>query len=465
MAASTTPVTQFVGGHPSLQAFLEKYPNTRYLDAWYPDLSCVIRGKRYPVEQTGKLFRSGMMVPGASFLLGANGDSMDPEGMGFSDGDPDEVGMPVPGTLVNCPWAQVPTGQVMVSLQGLDGEPYYYEPRNVLARVLDRFGELELKPVVAFELEFYLLDLERTPEGRIQVPVGPLSGHRSDTTQVYSMEDVEEFVLFLDDVTRTCREQGVETGAISGEYAPGQFEINLMHTDDPLAAADHCMMFRRAVMSTARRHGCQATFMAKPRAEQSGSGLHLHVSLVDRDGNNVFDGGGRYGDRDCGSDLLYHALGGLGDTMADCLGVLAPNINSYRRFVPNMCVPVTSDWAFENRSVAFRVPKSVGAARRIEHRVSGADANPYLVLGAVLAGIHHGIVNRIQAKPPVTGNAGENADPDLPFELTGAFARTRASGFLADYFGEAYMRAYTSCKLIEYQAFVAEDLEETAWYL
>ena len=454
-----------MGGHPSFQAFLAKYPKTRYLDAYFQDLSCVFRGKRYPVDQAGKLFSSGLMIPGGSFLLGVNGDSMDPEGMGFSDGDPDELGMPVPGTLVNSPWAQVPTGQFMVTLQGLDGEPYYYEPRNVLARVLDRFRELELQPVVAFELEFYLLDLARTPEGRIQVPVGPLTGQRGDTTQVYSMDDVEEFGLFLDEVTRTCREQGVETGAITGEYAPGQFEINLMHSDNPLAAADHCVMFQRAVKSIARRHGCQATFMAKPWAEQSGSGLHLHVSLLDRDGNNAFDGGGRYGDRDCGSDLLYHALGGLGDTMADCLGIFAPGINSYRRFVPNLCVPVTSDWGFDNRSVALRVPKSDGAARRIEHRIAGADANPYLALGALLAGIHHGIVNHIPAGPPATGNAGEKADTDLPFEPSKAFARTRASSFLAGYFGEAYVRAYTSCKLNEYQAFVAEDREETAWYL
>ena len=454
-----------MSSHPSLQAFLAKYPETRYLDAYFPDLSCVFRGKRYPVDQAEKLFRSGMMVPGSSFLLAVNGDSMDPEGMGFSDGDPDEVGRPVEGTLVNCPWAQAPTGQVMITLQGLDGRPYYYEPRNVLARVLDRFLELELVPVVAFELEFYLLDGVRSPEGQIQVPVGPLSGQRSGTTQVYSMDDVEEFGPFLDEVTRTCREQGVETGAISGEYAPGQFEINLMHSDDPLTAADHCVMFERAVRSTARRHGHQATFMAKPWDGQSGSGLHLHVSLLDRNGSNVFDGGGRYGEPDCGSALLYHALGGLKDTTADCLGLFAPNINSYRRFEPNIYVPVTPSWAYENRSVALRVPKSVGAARRIEHRIAGADANPYLVLGAVLAGIHHGITNRLPAGPPATGNAGEAMDPDLPFEPSGAFARTRASRFLADYFGEAYLRAYTSCKLSEHRAFAAEDLEETAWYL
>ena len=452
-------------GDSPLQSFLEQYPETRYLDVFYPDLSCVFRGKRYPVEQAEKLFRSGMMIPGGSFLLAVNGDCMDPEGMGFSDGDPDELGMPLVDTLVNCPWAQVPTGQVMISLQSLDGDPYYFEPRNVLIRVLDRFRELGLRPVVAFELEFYLLDKARTEDGRIQVPVSPLSGQRTGTTQVYSMDDVEEFSLFLDEVNRTCREQGVNTGAISGEYAPGQFEINLMHTDDLLAAADHCIMFERAVQCTARSHGYQATFMAKPWPEQSGSGLHLHVSLLDDEDNNVFDGGGAYGEPGCGSDRLYHALGGLKATMADCLGIFAPNINSYRRFVPNIYVPVTPSWAFENRSVALRVPKSPGEARRIEHRIAGADANPYLTLAAVLAGIHHGIVHSMDAGPPAKGNAGAQMDPAMPFDSETAFNRSRESGFLQDYFGASYVRAYTSCKLNEYRAFVNEAHADTDWYL
>ena len=448
-----------------LSSLLELHPDIRYLDVYYPDLSCVFRGKRYPVNQAHKVFQSGLMIPGGSFLLAVNGDCMDPEGMGFSDGDPDEVGMPVDGTLVTCPWAQVPSAQVMISLQSLDGEPYYYEPRNVLIRVLERFRELGLRPMVAFELEFYLLDRDRSPEGHIQVPIGPLSGQRTGTTQVYSMDDVEEFALFLDEVTRTCNAQGVQTGAISGEYAPGQFEINLLHTDDLLAAADHCVMFERAVLNTARRHGYQATFMAKPWKEQSGSGLHLHVSLLDDKGRNVFDGGGRYGEPDCASTLLYEAIGGLRETMADCLGIFAPNINSYRRFVPNIYVPVTPSWAFENRSVALRIPKSPGAARRIEHRVAGADANPYLTLAAVLAGIHHGISKHLPAGDPARGNAGEEVDPDLPLFPIEAFQRSRNSDFLSDYFGKDYVLAYTSCKLNEFNAFTREGLEDIAWYL
>ncbi|MGI9318836.1 MAG: glutamine synthetase family protein [bacterium] len=448
-----------------LSSFLSKHPETRYLDVYYPDLSCVFRGKRYPIQQAEKIFKSGMMSPGGGFLLAVTGECMDPEGMGFSDGDPDEVGMPVAHTLVPAPWAQIPTAQVMMSMQALDGEPYYFEPRNVLHRVIDRFGELNLTPVVAFELEFYLLDLKRGKHNQIQVPIGPLSGQRTGATQVYSCDDIEEFSLFLDEVTTTCRSQGVETGAISAEYAPGQFEINLQHSDDLLAAADRCMMFRRTVLNTARKHGYQATFMAKPWPEQSGSGLHLHISLLDQDGNNAFDGGGEYGTEDSCTAMLYHALGGLKQTMADCMAIYAPNINSYRRFVPNIYVPVSPSWAFENRSVAFRIPKSHGDARRIEHRIAGADANPYLALAALLAGIHRGITDLIDPGEPDIGNAGEQVDPSIPLEPERAFSVCRDSAFISDYFGERYTKAYTSCKLNEYREFSKQARHETEWYL
>ncbi len=450
--------------HP-LEELLSEHPGIQYIDACYPDLSCVFRGKRFPVAQAQKLFQSGMMSPGGTFLLAVNGDCMDPDGMGVSDGDPDEVAKPIEGTLVTCPWAQLPTAQVMLSLESLTGEPYYFEPRNVLSRVIEKFNNLELTPVVAFELEFYLLDCNRDESGGIQVPVGPLTGVRTGTTQVYSMDDVEEFALYIDDVISGCAQQGILTGAISGEYAPGQFEINLQHSDQLLKAADQCMMFRRVVTSTARRHGYQATFMAKPWEEQSGSGLHLHLSLLDKQGRNVFDGGGEYGSPECGSALLYQAIAGLQNAMADSMGIFAPNINSYQRFAPNMYVPVSTDWGFENRSVALRIPKSHGAARRIEHRISGADANPYLVLAALLSGVHDGIEHQRQASPPAQGNAGEELDPNLPFEPEKAFAQCQQSSLLQHYFGKRYIHAYGSCKLREIEEFRERKISQADWYL
>ena len=450
---------------PELKAFLSKHPDTKYVDVFYCDLSCVIRGKRYPVAQADKVFTSGMMTPGSSFLLGVNGESTDPEGLGFSDGDPDEVGMAVSGTLVKSPWAQIPTAQVMLTLQSLEGAPYFYEPRNVLVRILEKFKSLGLRPMVAFEPEFYLFEPERGPDNSLIPPRSPLTGQRTDATQVYSMDDVEDFSLFLDEITSNCTLQGITTGAISGEYAPGQFEINLQHSDNALQSADHCVMFRRVVQSVSRKHGFQASFMAKPYADQAGSGLHLHISLLDDDGNNVLDGGGEYGTPSCGSDALFHAIGGLMKTMPDCMGIFAPNINAYQRFTPNIFVPVIPCWGYENRSVAMRIPKSPGYARRIEHRVAGADANPYLTLAALLAGIHHGITEKIDPGPQSTGNASEKSDPDLPLDLARAMDRMRNSQILAHYMGEKYLKAYTSCKIEEFRAFNESAQQQSQWYL
>jgi glutamine synthetase len=448
-----------------LQSYLKKYPDTRYLDIFYCDLSCVIRGKRYPIDQGDKVFSSGMMTPGSCFLLGVNGESMDPEGMGFSDGDPDEVGKAVPGTLVPSPWAQIPTAQVMLTLESLNGDPYFYEPRNVLARTLEKFNALGLRPVVAFEPEFYLVQPNRGDKGELLAPVSPLTGQETGTSQVYSMDDIEEYALFLDEITSTCTLQGITTGAISGEYSPAQFEINLLHCDDPMKAADQYIMYRRVVQGVARKHGFQASFMAKPYLQHAGSGLHFHISLINENGENVLDGGGEYGTPACGTDTLFHAIGGLKEAMPDSMGILAPNTNAYRRFVPNIFVPVTPCWGYENRSVAMRIPKSPGNARRIEHRVAGADANPYLAISALLAGVHHGITHKVDPGPESIGNAGEQVDPNLPLDLESAMNRTRNSKLLAKYWGQDYLKAYTSCKLDEFKSFKESGQDETQWYL
>lgn len=447
-----------------LAAYLQQHPQTQYLDAMLCDLSCVMRGKRYPIHLADSLFTNYMMLPGSVFLLSANGDSLDPEGMGFSDGDPDQVAIPIADTLVPVPWAQYPTAQVLLSLQNLDNEPYYFEPRNVLARVLEQFSELKLRPVVAFELEFYLLD--RTPDnGKLQPPKSPLSGCRSTATQVYSMDDLEEFSSYLHEVTDACARQGIASGALSAEYAACQFEINLSHRAEPLAAADQCVMFRRVVQGIAKKHAMQATFMAKPYAESCGSGLHLHISLVDHNGNNVFAGTGEYGSQDCTSPTLRHAIGGLQHSVPECMAIFAPNRNSYRRFMPNSYVPVDCSWGFDNRSVAFRIPRSPARARRIEHRIAGADANPYLTLAAVLAGIHYGLVNRLDAEADVVGNVGLELHPQIPFELPEAVQQCQHGKILSSYFGQRYLDAYCSCKAKEYHEFIASKQPDSSCYL
>jgi glutamine synthetase len=445
--------------------FLKAHPRAVAVDLFFADLAGVVRGKRYPIAQLPKLYESGAALPGSVFLLSAEGATINPEGRGFDDGDPDELVKLIPDSLQPVPWAEPPRAQAMITLEAPDGTPYPFEPRNVLKRTLARLGELKLRPVVAFELEFYLIDRHRTESGAPQAPLSPVTGLRDTATQVYGMAAVDDFAGFLEEVAAACATQGLATGAITAEHSPGQFEINLQHEDDPLAAADHCVMFKRAVQGVARRHGIQATFMAKPYLENAGSGLHLHISLLDDKGRNVFSGGKN--DKDRAGPVLKQALGGILELMPDSMAILAPNVNSYRRFKRDNFVPTRRSWAFENRSVALRIPISGGpAARRIEHRVAGADANPYLVLATALAGIHHGIENRLDPGPPFEGNACTEYDPEVPFRPLRAFDRMAESKVLADYFGADYVSAYVACKAKELEAFESEmSPAEYRWYL
>jgi glutamine synthetase len=442
--------------------FLAAYPGTGAVDAIFADLSGVVRGKRYPIDHLAKLLGDGLAFPASVFLLDTMGECHDANGRGYSDGDPDAIAKVIPGTLKPVPWSERPTCQAMVTLSDLDGTPYPFEPRNILATVLARFTEMKLRPVVAFELEFYLIDRERTATGSPQPPISPLSGRRDSGTQVYGMADVDSFAVLLDDITQACAAQGISTGAITAEYAPGQFEINLQHTDDPMLAADQCVMFKRVVKGVSRRHNLQATFMPKPYPDEAGSGLHMHISMLDRAGRNVFDGG----KAGIASPVLEQAVAGILDILPESMTFLAPNVNSFRRFVPNIFVPIRRSWGFENRSVALRIPIGAGDARRIEHRVGGADANPYLALATALAGIHHGMTRKLTPPPAFDGNAGFEYDPDLPFRPRRALENLLESTVLETYFGADYLSTYAACKSAEYDKFESQiSTHEYAWYL
>jgi glutamine synthetase len=445
-----------------LDRFLKAHPDIRYVDALFVDLCGIVRGKRFPREHAAKIFRSGVQIAHTVYLLDVTGLNADPCGHGFSDGDPDGTGWPVPGTVVPVPWAGHPTAQVLMSLHDEQRQPWIVDPRNVLRRVAKRFAELELSPVVALELEFYLLDMQRDATGAPQPPISPATGLRESGTQVYGMAELDAFAGFLHDVEEACRIQSIPASMASAEFAPAQYEINLQHVDDPLTAADHAALLCRVIRAVARAHNMRATFMAKPFLDQTGNGLHIHMSLLDASGRNVFDDGGRPE----GSAILRHAIGGLAATMAESMAVFAPNVNAYRRFAANQFVPVAPRWSVNNRSAAFRIPTGDGASRRIEHRVSGADANPYLALAAVLAGAHHGIVNRLDPGPPSTGNAGAEMDQHVPFNLADALAAMRRGAVIADYFTPEYVAFYCETKRLEHERFMAAiSPREYEWYL
>jgi len=445
-----------------LNAFLENHPDTHHFDAFIIDLCGNAIGKRLPRAQAESLFTTGTPICAAMQLVDVLDNTADPMGHGFSDGDPDAFAHPVAGTLAPVPWNPPGYAQVLCALEGAgEDRLLWYDPRHVLGKVVNRFRELNLTPVVAAELEFYLLQARRSDAGAPIPAASPRSGAAESQGKVLSLDKLDEFSGVLTAIESACAVQDIPTTTMISEYGAGQFEVNLAHQNDPVRAADHAALLRRVVQAVAREQGMNASFMSKPFAEQSGSGLHIHLSLLDATGENVF---GEHGEH--GETLLGHAVAGLRATMAESMAIFAPNINVYRRFKPDEFVPVTAHWGENNRSVAFRLPISEDRNRRIEHRVAGAEANPYLVMAAVLAGVHYGLANGLEPGEKHPGNAGAQVDAGLPLTPWDAFRAIAAAEILPAYLGADYPRIYAEVKQAEFDAFMADAFtREFDWYL
>lgn len=445
-----------------VDAFLRSHPGTRFVDVLLPDLCGIPRGKRVTAAELKKVYSGSFYLPASMFALDVLGHTVEKTGLGFDEGDADRVCLPVPGTLVPVPWIdQDGVAQVQITMLDHDSSPFYGDPRYVLHSVLERFRALGLRPVVAIELEFYLVDPERTPAGHIRPPAAPVTGRREYRTQINSMSDLDNFSSILASITTASEIQAVPAGTALAEYGPGQYEVNLHHVDDALTACDHAIRLKRIVKGVALKHGMEATFMPKPYADMAGSGAHIHVSLLDGQRCNIFAS-----EDPAGSEQLRHAIGGLAATMADAMLIFAPTPNAYRRFRPETYVPLHPSWGINNRGVALRVPVSSPENRRVEHRVAGADVNPYLLAAVVLAGIHHGLTGKLDPGPPVRGNAYAREDVGLPTNWPSAVAAFERSDFIGEYLGQEFQRLFTTTRRSEFEAFEANVTPtEYEWYV
>lgn len=468
MNKEVNPLGSTAGGRPvgvarakaELEALLKTRPEIRFVDAAIADLTGVLRGKRIAVHDALKLFDSGMQITLTLHLLDQRGEMTNPRGYGWGDGDPDGTAWPIPGTIAPAWGANPPRAQMLMAIHDVNNQPSPFDPRAVLERVKARFDEMGLTAVTAVELEFYLIDRERLPGGRPQPPLCPRSHTRERAISVYGLDDLDRYQDFLIALNDAAMLQNVPVTAASSEYAPGQFEANLHHNADVLTAADHGIFLRQIVKSAALATGTEATFMPKPYPDQAGTGMHIHISVLDKKGNNIFDNGGAEG-----TDQLRYAVGGLQAAMPESMAFFAPNVNAYRRFQPDTFAPVNRRWAYNNRSAGIRIPIGPNAARRIEHRCSGADANPYLVLAAVLAGVHHGLTNAIDPGEPASGNVSHEPDMALPFSLEDALVKLGEGTILPEYVGD-YAALYREHKALELKRFRSVMTEaEYEWFL
>jgi len=445
------------------QSFLDAHPDIEAFDIVLSDANGIGRGKIIRRHELAGLYEGGRHLPISILGLDITGEDVHETGLIWDSGDGDLRAWPIPGTLKPLYATHPPRGQVLMAMYHLDGAPMTSDPRHALARQVERLAAKGLHPAGAFELEFFLLANERDADGNVQPARAVIDGRRSGKTEVYSVDHLHGMEPLFSDIYAACAAQNIPAETMISEYAPGQYELTLHYRKDVMQAADDLVMLKRIVRAQARRHGVTACFMAKPIEAYAGSGMHFHVSLRDDAGTNVFS----EEPGETWSPRLLHALGGLIDTMAESMLVFAPHANSWRRFVSQSYAPVAPTWGVNNRSVALRVPAGDVKNRRIEHRPSGVDANPYLVAATILAGISKGLDEAIDPGPETTGNGYAQVatrGAAMPVDWRGAIEAAKASAFLKEALGEDLHRTFTAIKHAEYLR-VARTVSELDYHL
>lgn len=438
------------------RAFIEKHPDLEAVEFLLVDPNGLLRGKWAPAESLEKAFTEGVNFPMSLHGLDVWGREVSETGLHIETGDKDGYCRATRGSLSIVPWAKRKTAQVLLQTFTPEGEAFLADPRQVLKKKIAEVNGKGFFPVCAFELEFYLLDPETDWDDGMPAPVGATAG--PDRLRMYGLDDLAEHAELFDMIRDAAREMNLPIDTIIKEAAPGQFEVNLKHRADPLRAADDVIMLRRIVIGCARAHGLTATFMAKPFLEYAGNGMHVHASILNRAGRNIFSGRG-------GRRKLEAAVAGLLTTMPESLLLFINTWNGFRRITPGSYAPTRAVWAENNRSVALRIPVSSEENRRVEHRIAGADANPYLVMAALIQGMVEGLEQDLVPPPPVEGNAYEEEGLFLPDDMDDALQLMERSGFADRALGSLFGKVYRDLKRAEIVAFWSEitPLERTTY--
>lgn len=431
-----------------VRRYLRAHPETETIEVVLTDLNGIYRGKWLPADGIDKVLAGKFKMPLTSVACDIWG--RDVPALCRQTGDGDGICTAIEETISPLPWLPRPTAQLFLQLNTENGIPWEFDPRVVLKKVAARFAEQGLTPVCAPELEFYLFSEGRDEDGLPIIPPSRVNGECRIGGQLYSTEIMHEQADLMHEIRQCCDLMEIPQDGLLKELAPGQYEINLRHVSDPLAAADNAQLLKQTIKNVSRKHGYIASFMAKPFGDRDGNGYHTHVSLLDRDGRNVFDDG-----TDKGSATLRHAIAGLAEVMADSMLLLAPHRNSYRRLQRGVHGPLVPTWGYENRYVALRIPNGDGEARRIEHRIAGADANPYLSLAVILAGILHGIERRQEPAAPINAGPGK-PKAKLPGNWETSLAAFEQSKFIREALGAEFQRAMVEIKRVEQEQFLAQ---------
>jgi glutamine synthetase len=439
-------------------AFLSTYPDVQGIDVVMTDCHGIGRGKTIRRHELEALYLSGRPMPSSLFGQDVAGDDVETTGLILHDGGGDKRCWPLPGSLGYQP--QSNRGQVLVSMYEADGTPFDAEPRHALMRQIGRARETGFSPLGAFELEFYLIDRERDAAGRYQPARYPLTGRRPQARNTMSVDELDEMSPFFEAVYAGAAHLDLPLESLISEYAVGQYELTIRYRD--LArAADDAIVGKRLIRSVARRFGMEACFMSKPFGREAGSGMHLHLSLADAAGANLF------ADREDGqlSPLMLQAIAGVRGNIGDSMLILAPFLNSWRRFASTVYSPASDSWGLDNRTAAVRVPGGPGSARHFEQRVAGVDANPYLVATVTLAAALDGVAAGADPGPAVEGSGEATTSGDgLPRSWLEAIERLEASAFAKEALGARLHRSFVAVKKAEWER-LAHEVSDAEWDL
>ena len=411
-----------------------------------PDMSGIARGKILPCNKFVRgLGGRDLRVPDSIFIQTVTGDYVADSEIA-SQQSLDTYLNPDPDTIRLVPWYPTPVAQVICDANYLDDRPVDFAPRHVLREVVRKFEKMGLRPVVAPELEFYLVKKNVDPDYPLEPPIG-LSGRQESGRQAYGIEAANEFDPIVEDIYDYCEVAQIDIDTMAHEAGAAQLEINFNH-GDPIELADQVFLFKRLVRQAALKHGVHATFMAKPHQNQPGSSMHVHQSLVDmKTGRNIFS---TAAGKDSKRFLNY--IGGLQRYLGPSMPLLAPNVNSYRRIARYSDAPINVHWGRDNRTVGLRVPESGASARRVENRVAGSDANPYLAFAATLACGYLGLREKLDPQKPVEGDAYRFAFA-LPRHQGDALYKFNYAKALKEVLGEAFSRVYIEVKNTEYDLY------------
>ena len=429
--------------------FLDENPELEKIEFIYVDFNGIPRGKNASPKTLIKASEGGLKMPISSYVLDVWGDN--PKGTGLvMSGDGDAICRIVESSLAITPWSSRNTAQCIVSMEDGNGDAIYADPRNVLNSILNRFKNLGLRPVIAPEMEFYLIDKQLQKNGHPQMPLIPGTNRRYEEVQLLNLSEMDDFEEFFELVEKSSISLGIPAETAIKECAPGQFEINLLHHDDALLMADQAFLMKRLIKNCARKFNLNATFMAKPFSEEAGNGMHAHLSIIDKDGKNIF----KVNKNKQPQGVFASAIAGLLKNAPDFLSFYAPHSNSYRRLVHNADhAPTTLSWGNENRTALVRLPEASNNATRLEFRLPSADSNPYLVFASILASVLNGIENEFNLEKETIGNAHAQHEPELGITWREAVHKTSVSSVVKEFFGDRFQQSYQCVKESEIKRF------------